>query len=356
MKVWIDLSNSPHPLLFEPIVRRLEERGHTVEVTARDNAQTVELARERWPAVKVIGGPSPSARAAKGMAIVGRIRKLRQWARATRPDLALSHGSYAQIVAARVIRIPAVTAMDYEHQPANRLAFRLASQVLLPEALRGTGVERQGAKAHKTQYFHGLKEELYLGQFDPDPRVLDAIGIDRESEAPVVVARTPPSGALYHRPENQLFSDVVVSLARDGALCVVLARRADQRQQFAGLELPNLLLPQHAIDSRSLMCMADLVIGAGGTMTREAALLGVPTLSVFTGRTGAVDRWLEQRGALRRLHSIDELPPVERAPRARCECVERRARGERLVRDFVSMVEELGPRAAAHTTSAQVPG
>ena len=65
MKIWIDLSNSPHPLLFAPIARRLEQAGHEVLITARDNAQTLQLARERWPAVEVIGGDSPRGRLSK---------------------------------------------------------------------------------------------------------------------------------------------------------------------------------------------------------------------------------------------------------------------------------------------------
>ena len=68
MRIWIDLSNSPHPLLFKPVARELEALGHSVAVTARDNAQTVELARERWPDVTVIGGPSPKGRKAKAQA------------------------------------------------------------------------------------------------------------------------------------------------------------------------------------------------------------------------------------------------------------------------------------------------
>ena len=83
------------------------------------------------------------------------------------------------------------------------------------------------------------------------------------------------------------------TVAEQGARCVVLARRPEQRRAIGALGLPNVVLPEHAIDSRSLMYAADLVIGAGGTMTREAALLGVPTVSVFAGRTPAVDRWLE---------------------------------------------------------------
>jgi uncharacterized protein len=356
MKVWIDLSNSPHPLLFEPIARRLEESGTVVCVTARDNAQTVELVRERWPAAEVIGGPSPGARAAKGRALLARVRALTDWARSAKPDVALSHGSYAQIVSARKIRVPVVTAMDYEHQPANHLAFRLASRVLLPAALRGTRVARQGATGSKTRFYDGLKEELYLGEFAPDSGVLETVGIEPESEAAVVVARTPPSGALYHRSGSRLFLDAVTSVAEQGARCVVLARRPEQRREISALGLPNVVLPERAIDARSLMYAADLVIGGGGTMTREAALLGVPTVSVFAGRTPAVDRWLEQRGALRRLRSIDELPPVERTPCARRDPGELRAHGKRLVADFVGVVEEFGSSEAVRIAPAHVDG
>src|ERR1700716_1418210 len=136
MRVWLDLSNSPHPLLFQPIVARLEELGHEAMITARDNAQTVELTLERWANADVVGGPSPPSRAGKALTIADRVRALARWARRLRPDVALSHNSYAQIVAARTLRIPAVTAMDYEHQPANHLGFRLARRILLPEVLQ----------------------------------------------------------------------------------------------------------------------------------------------------------------------------------------------------------------------------
>lgn len=146
MRVWIDLANSPHPLLFSPVARRLQEDGHDVLLTARDNAQTVELARERWPDIEVIGGPSPKQRARKAAAIAVRVRELGRWARARRVELALSHNSYAQIVAARGLRLPVVTAMDFEHQPANHLAFRLADTILLPEALRRQPLGRRGSR------------------------------------------------------------------------------------------------------------------------------------------------------------------------------------------------------------------
>jgi predicted glycosyltransferase len=336
VKIWIDLSNSPHALLFEPVVRTLRERGHTVELTARENAQTGELARARWPEVEMIGGESPRGRAAKAAALGRRAVELARWSRAHRPDVAVSHNSYAQIVAAAAQRVPAITAMDFEHQPANHLAFRIARSVLVPDAMRGLDLARTGASASKLRFYPGLKEEVYLGDFEPDLTVLRKLGID-DRPSVLVVARTPPSRALYHAPDNPLFIHALRAVAAvGGARVVVLARHAEQRDALEGLNLDNLIVPYTAVDSRSLMQAADLMIGAGGTMTRESALLGTRTVTVFAGRTPAVDIWLERRGRLSRLTSAEQLPPLVRPRDAVWDPDHLRRRSELLVEHFVA--------------------
>jgi predicted glycosyltransferase len=338
MRVWIDFSNSPHPLLFAPIARRLEELGHCVGITARDNAQTVELTLERWPDATVIGGESPSSRARKVEVMLARIPMLRRWAQEFGPDVALSHNSYAQIVAARVLGLPIVTAMDYEGQPANHLAFRLANVILMPEALRDSAARKQGATDRRTRFYSGFKEEICLGDFEPDPAVLPMLGIEPDGR-PVVVARTPPSRAAYHQFGNPLFRDALDALGRDrGAQAIVLARHQEEREAIQALDLENLVVPDHAIDSRSLMYHADLVVGAGGTMTREAALLGVPTYSVFAGEQPAVDRQLEHDGHLRRLRNTDEIVPVKLRSDGPRHMTDLRARATSLVDTFVEVI------------------
>jgi uncharacterized protein len=338
MKVWIDLANSPHPLLFSPIARRLEEAGATVEITARDNAQTVELAERRWDRFHVVGGATPRNRALKVRAIANRMRALRRWARGRRPDVALSHNSYAQAVAARSLGIPVVTAMDFEHQPANHVAFRAAQTILLPEAIASSDVAGQGATPSKVRRYAGLKEEIYLADFEPDPGVLDALGVGRNGAA-LVVARTPPARATYHRFGNPVFERCLRALAGRGDVqVVVLVRHDEERRMVVALEAPNLITPERAVDSRSLIRAADLMIGAGGTMTREAALLGTPTYSVFAGARPAVDRWLEERGALRTLADPAELAEVPRREEPPPAMGILRERGERLVDVFVEAV------------------
>ena len=345
MRIWIDLSNSPHALLFKPISRQLEQLGHSVHITARDNAQTLELARERWDRVDLIGGPSPKGRRAKARTLWQRAMALRQWARMARPDVALSHNSYAQLLAAKTLRIPAVTAMDFEHQPANHLAFRLARTVLLPAALESVGVHRQGATPDKTLFYPGLKEEIYLSDFQPDTELLNSLGIAPGPGGATVVARPAPDGALYHAFENPLFVKCLKSVLTDPQVqVVVLPRNPEQRRALEQLDLPRCHIPDRVVDSRSLMSMSDLMIGAGGTMTREAALMGIPTVSLFAGRRPAVDTWLEQNGMMKIICDVSEVPRVEPRPRID-RLVHLRKRGDLLVRHFCNAFDgDAAPR------------
>jgi predicted glycosyltransferase len=162
--------------------------------------------------------------------------------------------------------------------------------------------------------YAGFKEELYVGDFEPDPRVLARLGLKRRPRV-VVVARTPPEGTLYHRSSNPLFERAVrVVCAQADTVCVLLPRTDAQADAVQRLGLANCIVPDGAIDSRSLMYAADAMIGAGGTMTREAALMGIPTWTVFAGDAPAVDTALQQRGLLHRLTDPTALAAL--APRA----------------------------------------
>src|SRR4051812_28422564 len=99
MRIWIDLANSPHVEIFGPVVTRLRELGHGVLLTARDHAQTVELASRRWPDLLVVGNQSPPNRLVKGWSAGRRALSLSGIAGDWNPDVALSHGSYAQLLA-----------------------------------------------------------------------------------------------------------------------------------------------------------------------------------------------------------------------------------------------------------------
>jgi uncharacterized protein len=308
VRVWIDLANSPHVPLFIPVVRRLRDEGQGVLLTVRDHAQTFPLARDAWPDVVVIGEESPPGRLRKVVSITSRAWALRRFATSAKPDVALSHGSYAQIIAARLARIPAVTMMDYEYQPANHVSFRLARRVIVPAVFPAEALRRFGAAERKVVRYEGFKEELYLSGRHGNGSVLDALGVDHS--AVVAVLRPPPDGALYHRGENSRFEEVLADLEhRSGVAVVVLPRSREQHERYG---YRHVTIPEAPVDGTALLAAADLVIGGGGTMTREAALLGTPTYTVFMPELAAVDAELIRLGRITDLREPGRFPRVEK--------------------------------------------
>jgi predicted glycosyltransferase len=300
MRIWVDLANSPHVALFGEIVEDLRRRGHDVFLTARDHAQTVGLALQRWPDVVVIGGGSPEAFGSKAVAVGCRARDLARLVRHERPDVALSHGSYGQAIAAARLRVPLVTMMDYEHQPANHLSFRLARRVIVPMVFPSTALRRFGAREAKVLRYNGFKEQLYLGNFREDVNVLHDLKLDREKI--IVVMRPAPEGALYHRMANERFDQLLeTARTRSDIEAVVLPRGAGDASRYGGRS--GVIVPARPIDALSLLAAADLTVGAAGTMTRESALLGTPTYTVFIGQLAAVDAELMRLGLLRDLRT-----------------------------------------------------
>jgi len=343
MRVWIDMANSPHPLFFAPISRTLAAHGHELVVTARDHAQTAELARARWPEMELIGGESPSGKTGKLDAIASRARLLRRWAQGRGLDVALSHNSYAQALAARSLNLPVVTAMDFEHQPANHLAFRLAKTIVLPAVIPLEAIRRQGAAPRKIVRYPGLKEELYVGDFEPDRAILEKIGLRRRPPV-LAVARTAPSGALYHNMANPLFDEAARMLsARDDVALVILPRMLEEKPRLEALCGGNCIIPDLPIDARSLMYAADVVVGAGGTMTREAAVMGIPTFSAYAGKPPAVDLWLERHASLVRLQGCEQLVSVGRRAEQPHDVEELRQRGKAIEQVIVDATLTASP-------------
>jgi predicted glycosyltransferase len=335
MRVWIDLTNSPHVLVMRPVIEGLRADGHDVRVSARDFAQTIELCERFGIEHAAIGRHRGGRVGAKALGLASRSGALLRWARAEqraggRFDIALGHGSNDLSVAAALLRVPSTTMFDYEWATVqHNINCRLAKAVVVPRAIPPQRLARYGASG-KLHPYEGLKEEYYLADFEPDPRVLEALALD--PSRPIVVVRTPPAVSLYHRFENDLFARVLERLRQAsetlGTQAVVLPRVAAQREELRGVR--GFLIPEHAIDAQSLIAHADLVISAGGTMNREAVALGTPVYTTFQGKLGAVDEGLIGDGRLRMLTDPDELmlgrratgdapPRVRRDPRVLIE-------------------------------------
>ncbi|HZA90093.1 MAG TPA: DUF354 domain-containing protein [Solirubrobacterales bacterium] len=314
MRVWFDLTNTAHVLVLRPLVELLERDGHEVTLTARPLSHTVELLADWGHPHVVLGRYGGARRAGKGLAATERAAKLIGFGRGRGFDYAIAHGSTELPVACRALGIPNTTMLDYEWAALqHHLNCRLATRALAPEAIPTSRLARYGAHSSKLVHYAGLKEEYYLADFEPDPTVLDELGIDRERV--LCVVRTAPSYALYLRGSpDALLPRVLRRLNDTDAQTVVLARTSEQASSLAERGGDRLIAPRRAVDGRSLVAFADALISGGGTMNREAAVLGTPAWSIFEGRLGAVDEMLMREGRLHLLRDPAEIRLEKKAP------------------------------------------
>ena len=314
MRLWIDLANSPHVPFFKALVGKFISQGHEIEITAREFTETIPLAREAGFDPRVVGVHGGRAVSAKARTLITRAWALAGWARRRNFDLAISHNSYSQIVTARALGIRSVTLMDYEYQPANHLAFRLASRIIVPTSFPAKRLRRYGAPVERVRRYHGTKEDVYLANFQPDPifsAQLCELGVNPDNV--LVLMRPPAHDALYHRFQNELFEEALAMLlANENAQVILLPRNEAQRATYS--TKAGLIVPAVPLDGPNLIAASDLVISAGGTINREAAALGVPVASIYAGKWASVDEELVKEGRLRRISNETDLRhlPVEK--------------------------------------------
>jgi predicted glycosyltransferase len=308
IKIWIDLENTPHIPFFRPIIRELRKQGHQVVLTARDGYQTCEMARFHALDYQQVGHHYGRHLLAKAWGMLVRSGQLLRFARHEKPALALNLGSRSQNLAAKMMGIPVVEIMDYEHTAASRM---LESRWYLTPKVVCAAVHG-GEPTRRIRTYDGIKEDAYVPEFRPDGSILDLLGL--HDAKVVVTARPPATEAHYHNPAADLLFARFIERALEcpDVTTVLLPRNrrqeADLRDRYPQwFAHSKLVVPQAVVDGLNLIWHSDLVVSGGGTMNREAAAMGVPVYSVFRGPSGAVDRLLCEQHRLVLIESAADV-------------------------------------------------
>jgi predicted glycosyltransferase len=310
MKIWVDLATAPQVLFMQPLIAEMRTRGHEVLITTRDFTETMDLADRCGLDHKPIGAHGGKTMIGKVTANIQRAAHLARLVGQQHVSRAVSHGSLGQAIAAASLRLPMITLGDYEGQPGAHLVCRVARRVIVPGVFCKTHLRRYGVTDAKLAFYPGIKEQVYLAAFNPDPAFRDSLGIPGES---IVVTMRPPSTvSAYHRFRNIVFNETLSYVAdHANTVVVLLPRGIEQRGEYAGLGLSNVMIPRAVVDGPQLVYWSDLVIGAGGTMNREATVLGTPVYTEFQGMSGSVDEYLIKQGKMMRVVDSIDIPKIK---------------------------------------------
>ncbi|MCK5131582.1 MAG: DUF354 domain-containing protein [Candidatus Sabulitectum sp.] len=310
MRIWFDADNGPHVLVMKPLAEELTRRGHTVKFTARDRANTCELLDMYGFDHKKVGGPYGKSTIKKVIGTLKRAAQLKKAMKNWKADVSFGHGSRSLPIASKLLKVPSITMYDYEWVSPS-IFNRFCKKILIPDAITKERAIEAGIDLNKIEFYPGFKENLYLNDIAEDPQIAEELNL--KADKIKVLLRPPATTAHYHNPEaEEILNALLKKLLNNPEVQLIwIPRTEDQNELVKGNHNAKVIIPTRVYSGPQLILAMDMIIGGGGTMTREAAILGVPSISFFRGKRGAVDDKLE---ALKRLKLIEKPEQVAEMP------------------------------------------
>ena len=306
MKFWIDVTALPHVHFFREMIRKLNNEGHDVLVTSRDFGIMNEILDRDGIEYTSVGSHGGKDLESKLIHSSERIIKLANVMKREKPAIGISKHS---IESARVcfgLGIPSVMVIDHETAAKqSRLTVPLADIVVAPEATDIRKLKSYGSR--EVRQFNGVCEVTHFSGFTQNENVLKNMGLKKDDK--IVIARSEPVLSSHNFHRSMLFSVLGDLKDRFDDLKIVFIPRDEDDNMKP--PVPGIIIPEHSIDTLSLYSFADLMIGAGSCMNREAAVGGCPTISICPDNLPGVDRFMVEKGMM--FHSLKRKEIVEKA-------------------------------------------
>jgi len=311
MKVFIDILTPKQCMLFSKLSERLRKDGHQVFEATREYREVVQLLKMKSMKAQVVGRHGGETLLGKLKANVERTLELASIMTELRPDVAVSLASPETSRVAFGLNIPHVCLNDSPHAEAvARLTVPLATLLLTPKIIPKTVWTRFGIQQNRIIQYKALDAWAWLKDFKPDKKVLTQMGL--EKSRPIVAFRTEESFASYlleKTSKTTLLLPLIESLLKSNVdfQAVVMPRYETQTALLKEKLGKCTTVCESTIDAPSLISYASVFVGAGGTMTTEAALLGVPTFSCYPGKPFLVEKYLIKKGLIVRETSLERV-------------------------------------------------
>jgi len=294
MRIWFDLSNSPHVNLFFQLIKELEAEGHDIIITSRPLANTIALLDQKGLQHTVVGEHYGKNFLKKLFGYPIRVIQLWKFLQNQQIDLAVSQSSFHSPVVARLLGIPSIYTNDNEHALGNQPAFYFSTNILIPENLPIHRIAKNGISAKKVIQYPGVKEGIYL--WSKGEAIQDQRNANHSAEFKVFIRPEPQTAQYYHGKQNFL-DDTIIALQKKYSI-TILPRDAAQAAHYTQEKFADSHVPEKPMGFDEIAAACTVFIGAGGSMTRELAILGIPTISVYQDALLEVDQFLIGRGLM----------------------------------------------------------
>ncbi len=290
MKIWFDITNSPHINFFKEIITDLLDRGHDVIITCRPLANTIDLLELYKIPYQIVGEHYGKSHVRKTLGFPIRIYQLYKYLYKKKIDLGISQSSFYSPITGFLLGIPTIYTNDNEHALGNKISFLFAEKILIPEFIDTKKVVNFLVKKKKVTQYPGVKEGIYLWKKYKD--------FNREPVGQLkIYIRPEPRTAQYYNGREYFMDDIIKGL-KDEFQISILPRDKEQSNHYLQEEFNGVIVCSKPLTLEKIANDCSLFIGAGGTMTRELAIIGIPTISVYQDKLLNVDKYLIGQGIM----------------------------------------------------------
>ena len=263
-------------MFFRRAVGLLKESGHDVLCTSRMYREAIELAKLKQLDMTIIGSHGGAERYDKLIESASRTLDLAKVVRQFLPDISLSFSSPEGARVAFGLGITHLAFNDSPHaQAVAKLTIPLTNKLFCPWVIPYSAWIGYGITRRNIWRYRALDPAAWLKHTETQEDIL--------SEGNAILIRLEESKASYivdNKLGTRKMVDDFVHELSDSATIMVLCRYQDQIAEIESRYEKKVKVLKHVVDGTSLLKNVQLFVGAGGTMTAEAALLGKPTISI----------------------------------------------------------------------------
>lgn len=305
LKIWIDISNAPHVRFFKDIIEHLKDEGEDVIITARDFGDIHKL-MNLYDIDFISVGKHGVSLYDKLKASTDRIEGLLDVIGGEKIDVAVSKHSIELPRIAFGLGIPSLYVLDNEHAlAANKLTLPLCNRIITPSIIDMWKLMKFGADPNSILSYNGTSELMHFKSFKYNDNIFNDLNLDLKYPKTILMRPEPSLASYLNTDCHKSVLSPIVDILKDYANILILPRFKQQAKIFEGIENVTILKPP--VDTSSLIKKCDLVVGAGGTMNREAAILQTPVISCYPGETLSVDQYYINQELMFRSNDIGEI-------------------------------------------------
>ena len=299
------MTNAPHVRFFKDIIHYFQEEGEDLIITSREFGDIHSL-MDMYNIDFIPVGKHGVTLAEKLKENTQRLNDLVDIIKDEKIDIALSKHSIELPRISFGLKIPSLYILDNEHaEAANKLTLPLCDRIIAPKIMDIWKLLRYGADPNKIIRYSGTSEILHVKSFKYNENIFKDLDLNMEMPKTIFMRPEPSLASYLDADCRKSVLSPVVDILKDYANILILPRFKEQTAIFEGIENVTILKPP--LDTSSIIKKCDLMIGAGGTMNRESAILKTPVISCYPGVPLSVDQFYINQGLMFRFNETEKI-------------------------------------------------